>query len=513
MKSNNILFLIAIMSMAFVNAYAYDIIVGNSEGVSIYYNYINDGTELEVTRGSSYYEAPYSGVVVIPEEVTFMNRTRKVTKIGKDAFWGCTNLSAITIPNSVTCIAQQAFGRCKKLSSITIPSSVKSIEREAFSECEGLNKIIIKDIAAWCNIDFGDNTLQIYAGHIYSDENTEITNLVIPEGITAIKRFAFANMSSLTSVIIPNSVTEIGAYAFLCSGLISVALPNSVTSIEEETFSGCYNLTSIAIPNSVTLIANKAFWGCQKLESVTIPSSVKTIGYSVFCSSDMHTVISEIEQPFAIKGKSDNLRTFTTNTFNNATLYVPVGTKNKYMSTDGWKDFLYIEEGSGNNPSGKDRCEKPTISYNNGKLVFKCATEGVSFQSTITDSDIKSYSISEVQLGVTYEISVFATKDGYENSETVTATLCWVDVEPKTEGIDNGIAQVRANAVMIKADGGKITVEGADDNTVITVYSLDGIQVGSTSSRNGVAYINTNLSCDSIAILKIGDRSFKVIMK
>ncbi len=115
-------------------------------------------------------------------------------------------------------------------------------------------------------------------------------------------------------------------------------------------------------------------------------------------------------------------------------------------------------------------------------------------------------------MGVTYEISVYATKVGYEDSETATATLCWIDVEPKTEGL-NSIAQVKANAVMIKADGGLLTIEGAEDNTNISVYTIDGVQVGSTTSRNGIAHVNTNIIRDSIAIVKIGSRSVKVIMK
>ena len=166
-----------------------------------------------------------------------------------------------------------------------------------------------------------------------------------------------------------------------------------------------------------------------------------------------------------------------------------------------------------NNNSEYKKCDMPTIAYTNGKLIFTCNTEGAVCNSIINDSDIRSYSGNEILLGVTYNISVYATKNGYSDSDVAKATLCWIDVEPKTEGIDNGIAQVRANAVLIKADGGQIIVEGAGDNTGITVYSLDGVQVGSTTSRNGVAYINTNLLCDSIAIVKIGDRSFKVIMK
>ena len=105
------LLLLAIILLPLV-ASAHDIEVQNAGGVTIYYNYINNGTELEVTfRGSYYYSFSdeYQGNVVIPKEVTYMNRTRKVTSIGNQAFYECTGLTSITIPNNVTSIGSYAF--------------------------------------------------------------------------------------------------------------------------------------------------------------------------------------------------------------------------------------------------------------------------------------------------------------------------------------------------------------------------------------------------------------------
>ena len=413
-----------LMSMVGSNVFAYDIEVENNDGVTIYYNYINDGTELEVTEGN------YSRAVNIPEEVTFMNRTRKVTSIGGGAFYQCINLTSVTIPNSVTSIGNGAFEGCQRL----------------------------------------------------------------------------------TSINIPNSVIEIGDRAFWgCGSLTSINIPNGVTSIGEKMFSSC-GLTSVTIPSSVKNIGDGAFGGCQHLTSITIPNSVTSIGKYAFNDVDLSVVVSKIENPFEIK------LVFTTNTLNNATLYVPVGTKEKYKATEGWKDFLFIEEGDGPNGGGGDtpetkKCAKPTIGYQNGKLTFNCDTEGATCQYTITDSDIKSGSSNEVQLGVTYNISVYATKSGYDNSETANATLCWIDVEPKTEGIVNGVASVRAAAVLIQSNGSALTVSGADDGTPINVYSVNGSQAGSAISQNGSASINTSLQPGSIAIVKVGEKSVKVLMK
>ena len=431
------LLLLAMLLLPMV-ASAYEFAVENSDGVTIYYNYTNDGKELEVTHHvmSEYSDYKYKGSVVIPEEVTYMNRTRKVTSIGNEAFNQCYELTSVTIPNSVTTIGKYAFSRCDGLLYFTIPNSVTSIGESAF---------------------------------------------------------------------------------FCCYGLTSITIPNSVTSIGNGAFDGCYHLTSVTIPNSVTSIGDFAFSGCSGLTSITIPNSVTSvtsIGGGAFAGVDVPTVVTLIENPFNIEGKTSSTRTFTQNTFNNATLYVPKGTIDKYKATEGWKDFLFIEEGTGGGDTPTtQKCEKPTISYENGKLTFSCATEGAVCQYSITDTDIKAGSGNEVQLGVTYNISVYATKAGYENSDVATATLCWIDASPKTEGITNGVAQIAARPVLVKTDNGFITVEGVEDRTNVSVYTTDGKQVGSAISQNNIATIATSIQPGSIAIVKVGDKALKVVMK
>ena len=138
--------LIVLMGMVGAKVFAHDIEVKNADGKTIYYTYRNNTTELAVSyRGLSYssYSNEYSGVVNIPESVTYNGKTYPVTSIGSYAFWYCSGLTSITIPNSVTSIGELAFYKCSGLTSLTIGNSVTSIGGSAFSGCSGLTSVTI----------------------------------------------------------------------------------------------------------------------------------------------------------------------------------------------------------------------------------------------------------------------------------------------------------------------------------------------------------------------------------
>ena len=187
-----------LLCMFGAKAYAYDIAVKNADDVTIYYNFINDDKELEVTYLQDYddyafdfswngFDDVYVGNVVIPEEVTYSDVTRKVTKIGDRAFGMCKNLTSVTIPNGVTAIGSSAFNWCYNLTSVTIPNSVTTIGSEAFDYCVAL------------------------------------TSVTIPNSVKTIGRSAFGSCESLTSVTIPESMTSIGDLVFsYCESLTSV---------------------------------------------------------------------------------------------------------------------------------------------------------------------------------------------------------------------------------------------------------------------------------------------------
>lgn len=185
-------------------------------------------------------------------------------EIESGAFYGCTNLSDVTIPSSVMKIhpsiidngeetkAIGAFYGCTNLTNVTIESPKIALLDELYTitwyapdgtEVEESRNVYFKDI-------FGD----------------QVTNYILGDKITNIGDLAFLECSNLKNVILPSNITNIGSGMFSgCSSLTDITIPNSVTSIGGYAFYGCSNLTDITIPNSVTNIGGKAFEGCTSL--------------------------------------------------------------------------------------------------------------------------------------------------------------------------------------------------------------------------------------------------------
>ncbi len=290
----------------------------------IYYNI--SGNEATVTHGTT----SYAGDVIIPSTVTYDGTTYSVASIGLDAFYNCSGLTSVDIPNSVTTINHSAFYFCTSLASVTIGNSVTTIGKWAFADCSSLTSLTLPNTV---------RTIGDYA--LYNC--TKLTSMIIPDAVVSIGDNAFYHCHNLASVTIGNSVTTIGKWAFdACSSLASVTIPKSVTAIGERAFSytgltsivvasenttydsrndcnaiintatntlitGCQNtviprsvtaigdyaffncmgLASVDIPCSVSAIGNSAFGSCSSLKSVTMPNTVKTIGTGAFskCSS------------------------------------------------------------------------------------------------------------------------------------------------------------------------------------------------------------------------------------
>ena len=186
-------------------------------------------------------------------------------------------------------VAASAFSGCSNLTSITIPDSVTNIGKDAFYNCTSLEDVYITDIAKWCGITF----VNPYANPTYYAYNfclngELVTEVVIPDGVTSVPDYTFYNCANLVSVTVPDSVTSIGISAFNnCANLTSVVLADSVVSIGSYAFNNCAKITSITIPDSVTKLGGYAFYGCSDIKSVVIGKGLTSIGDYTFynCTS------------------------------------------------------------------------------------------------------------------------------------------------------------------------------------------------------------------------------------
>ena len=324
-----------------------------------------------------------------------------IRTIAGGAFFGCKELTKVTVPAGVTFIGDNAFSNCPGLTEInvaaannnycsvdgvlynknqtkliaypgsrqgeyTLPDNVTSVVDYAFDDCSGLTNPVynthlfvrlpksysgkykipkkIKSIA--CGAFAGCTKLTnviipISVTDIGDDAFSDCWNLsgvTIPKGVTSIGNRAFSNCLILSSVTIPNSVTSIGDYAFaFCTDLVSVTISNSVTSIGKGVFLECTYLWDVNIPNSVTCIGEYAFAECREL-SITIPASVTSIALNAFSYCyNMSGITCKATIPPVCYGENDLQYIFEV-----TPLYVPEESLELYRTADGWKEFKSI---------------------------------------------------------------------------------------------------------------------------------------------------------------------------
>ena len=161
------------------------------------------------------------------------------------------------------------------------------------------------------------------------------------------------------------------------------------------------------------------------------------------------------------------------------------------------------------------KCATPTISYVDGKLKFSCETEDVKYYSQIQDEDIRTYDTDEIDLCVTYTVTVYAARDDYDNSDPAVATLCWIEQQPATEGItdEDAVMELKALPVLIQTQGGTINIQGVKEGTPIAVYDIDGKKYGTAVADKDSATIPTTLRPGTVAIVKIGEKAIRVAIK
>lgn len=261
-----------------------------------------------------------------------------VTSIKEAAFCNCTSIKSIVIPEGITNLPTSAFSGCTSLESVTVPASLTSVSNYAFKDCSAVKNVYYTgNSAGWCSIKFSGATSNplYYVENLYIGGKL-ITEFVVPDEITEIKKYLFAGYEKLKSVTIPDSVTSIGTYAFYyCTGLESIVIPDSVTQIHNQAFAYCTNLTDISASDNLEhiganafvqsgycndyanwdngflylenylldvddntvaaecnlysktkLVASRAFYNCDKIKSVTMSNGVEHINTEAFYFCD-----------------------------------------------------------------------------------------------------------------------------------------------------------------------------------------------------------------------------------
>jgi len=396
------------MSMTILNVYS-----SNNNIINGIYYLFYSGNKAAVTYKDYNYNSSqttnkyaYIGEVVIPQFVNYLGKTYKVEDVSSNAFYGCSELKSVTIPEGVISIETEAFCKCTGLTSVELPLSLTLIGLEAFSQCSSLlsitipqnvNRIVgnpfwgcknlssitvesgnpIYDSRGNCNAIIETATNELLVG---------CKNTIIPNSIRIIGFNAFGDCEGLKSLDLPNSITAINDGAFYgCKNLFSINIPNSVTSIGEKVFGGCKSLisahfpentkeipnyvfnncsslSSFEIPRNVTSIGDGAFFDCSSLTSITIPDNVVNIGdYAFYGCSGLTKIFCLRKSPPTCGSKI-----FDYIDRSKCILYVPKGATDAYKSANGWKDFFFISEDS---PT-EDVLEKEVVLSANGYATF-----------------------------------------------------------------------------------------------------------------------------------------------
>ncbi|MBR4976005.1 MAG: leucine-rich repeat domain-containing protein, partial [Thermoguttaceae bacterium] len=265
--------------------------------------------------------------LVVPAEI----KGRPVVALGREAFWGCDELTEITLPEGLKTVGDEAFANCSQLTELTLPASVESVGESAFSNCVNLKNINVSaDSENYRSVDgvlftADGKTLVLYprgkSGSKYVVPNgvetigaaaftgcARLTEIAFPEGLKTIGSGAFtmcvrlskisfsdglqtigANAftmcGQLTELTLPASVETIGAAAFgYCGGLSKVSFPSGLKTIDESAFAACARLTEIALPEGLRTLGPRAFIGCGAAE-ITLPASVERVGEGAFYDS------------------------------------------------------------------------------------------------------------------------------------------------------------------------------------------------------------------------------------
>ena len=435
-----------------------------------------DGIKYHIENGEAtiaVQDETLSGDIVIPESISYDENNYSVVRATNGAFQN-TDITGITLPNSITSLGNSCFKLCNKLTSVKLPDNITSLGDETFMTC------------------------------------SKLSSINIPNTLTSLGEFclAFCNVTKLT---LPNSITNLGNNCFQsCENLETITLPQNITNLPAYCFHDCKKLSGITLHEGITSLGESCFEGCSSLTSIKLPKSINKITGSIFTScfencSNLSEVTCQWDNLDGIDVGSDAFN----NIFSEAKLYIPKGTTAMYKAKEPWSNFKYISE-ENDITEDAEKCQTPTIGYSNKELTFTSQTEGAKYHYTITDDDVKTEAYSEdgiISLSATYKISVYASADGYKNSDRATATLYFINA-----GLENttGVLQIeKQRGVLISTEGNNISISGLDDNEKVYLYNLQGMSLAEGTACAGTVNLNAGNE-QGVVIIKIGEQSIKV---
>lgn len=256
-----------------------------------------------------------------------------------------------------------------------------------------------------------------------------------------------------------------------------------VTAFADNAFKDCYGLKSITIPSSVTSFGSRCFCGCSKLKKATFQGKIPN--NTINCSLQSTCIF-----------------------------YVPKAYYQDYKEALGSK-YSYIYVPLNDETSGEqkpvEQCAVPSISYVDGKLTFASSTPNAEYHYTITDTDMASDKYSKdgiVKLSAAYNISAYATADGYKASDKATATLYWV--EANLQNNPTNINQTATRGIIVTSNDGIVTLSGLNNDETVRFYTVDGKQLGAAKAVNGTA---SQAVSESVVIAKMGNQTIKIAVK
>lgn len=418
-----------------------------------------------------------------------------ITSIGNSAFSNCSSLQNIEIPSSVTVINKSTFSGCKSLSSVLLHSNIEAIKSDAFEGCISLK------------------------------------TLKLPESLESIDDRAFKNCASLESIDIPENLKNINASVFYgCTQLKNTiifdgtfmflpystegeyTIPDGVKIIASGAFYSRNSVTQVRIPDSVTSI--EAIDGMENLECIIIGKGVKNINaFGFAANTKLKKMICYLTKLPAV-----GEMLFEGSGYTEGTLYVPQECLSMYNAAFpwyGWGEIKAIEEMKPEG-DGDNACEAPVISFENSTLSITSSTPNSKCYYTIEDNDIKTDKLvtNPIELSATYKITAYAVAEGYSQSSVTTATLVWLTAKLEQNVPTSAKAiEVPSIPVLISSNGGILTVTGMEEGTEVSAFSADGKKIDSAYSTSNTVTLNASSLQGNIAVVKVGDKSVKVVVK